>query len=277
MLIKNFTYRILAIIGAVCFGLSLFGLSMSFYNTDNLKVIQILQAVLVFILPAVFCAVFFSEKPFSFLSLQKTSAKNYLFAAMFAFSALPAINFFAWLNAQMRLPKFLNSLELWMRTMEEELMKVTEQMLAVDTLGGLAINLVVIALLTALCEELFFRGLLQKTLSERMNIHAAIWVTAFIFSAIHVQFYGFLPRMLLGAAFGYMAVWSGSLWLPILAHFINNAVGVIAFYIVRKQNITFDIENVGAENSWYLGLIFVPICIYFLLKISIKYQVSSSE
>jgi len=110
-----------------------------------------------------------------------------------------------------------------------------------------------------------------------MNIHAAIWVTAFIFSAIHVQFYGFLPRILLGAAFGYMAVWSGSLWLPILAHFINNAVGVIAFYIVRKQSITFDIENVGAENSWYLGLIFVPICIYFLLKISIKYQVSSSE
>jgi membrane protease YdiL (CAAX protease family) len=126
---------------------------------------------------------------------------------------------------------------------------------------------VVIALLAAICEELFFRGLLQKTLSEHINQHTAIWVTALIFSAVHFQFYGFLPRMLLGAAFGYMVVWSGSLWLPILAHFINNAVGVIAFFIAKKQNFNFDIENVGAENSWYIGLLFVPICIYFLIRI----------
>jgi len=267
MLIKNFTYRILAIIGVFCFGLSIMGVLMSFYNAEYLKVTQTLQMILVFALPALFCAAIFSEKPIVFLDLQKTSAKNYFFTAMFAFSALPAINFFAWLNSQMKLPKFLAGLENLMRTTENELMRLTEQMLAVDTLGGLAINLIVIALLAALCEELFFRGLLQKTLSERINKHAAIWVTAFIFSAIHFQFYGFLPRMLLGAAFGYMVVWSGSLWLPILAHFINNAVGVIAFFIAKKQNLTFDIENIGAEQSWYLGLLFVPICIYFLIKI----------
>ena len=274
MLIRNFSTRILIISGAFFFGCSIMAILMSLYSAEYLKVTQTLQMILVFAVPAVFCASIFSEKPTSFLSLQKTSAKNYFFAAMFAFSALPANNFFAWLNAQMRFPKFLNGLENLLRTAEDELMRLTEQMLAVDTLGGLAVNLVVIALLAAVCEELFFRGVLLKTLLERkkhtstsLNQHIAIWVTAVIFSAIHFQFYGFLPRMLLGAAFGYMAVWSGSLWLPMLAHFINNAVGVIAFFAVKKNNLAFDVENIGTEQTWYFGLFFIPLCIYFLLKI----------
>lgn len=266
MLIKNFLYRILAIIGAVCFGLSLTGILMTLYNADYLKVSQTLQMIFVFALPALFCAMIFSEKPFSFLYLQKTSAKNCFFAVLFAFSALPVINFFGWLNAQIRLPEFLSSLENWMRTMEDKLMRLSEQMLAADTLGGLAANLVVIALLAAICEELFFRGLLQKTLTERINKHAAIWLSAVIFSVIHLQFYGFLPRMLLGAAFGYMAMWSGSLWLPILAHFINNAIAVIAFFITEKQNLTIDIDNIGIKQTWYYGLLFLPFCIYFMVK-----------
>ena len=267
MLIKNFSSRILVISGALCFGMSAAAVLMLAFGIDNLKLMQSIGVIFQFALPVLFCACLFSEKPFTFLDLQKTSAKNYFFASMFAFTALPAINFFAWVNAQMKLPNFLNKVEIWARAKEDELMRLTEQMLAVDTFGGLAINLVVIALLAAVCEELFFRGLLQKTLSERINKHAAIWVTAVIFSAIHVQFYGFLPRMLLGAAFGYMAVWGGSLWLPILAHFINNAAGVIAYFIAKKQNLTFDIESVGSVQTWYLGLLFLPICIYFLIKI----------
>ena len=266
MLIKKFSYRILAIIGAVCFGISLTGILITLYNADYLKITQTLQMIFVFALPAFLCAVMFSKKPFSFLYLQKTSVPNYFFAAMFAFFALPVINFFGWLNAQMRLPEFLSSLEDWMLDMENELLRLSEQMLVADTLGGLAINLVVIALLAALCEELFFRGLLQKTLTEHINKHAAIWISAVIFSAIHMQFYGFLPRMLLGATFGYMAMWSGSLWLPVLAHFINNAIAVIVFFITKKQNLTFDIDNIGMEQPWYLGLFFLPLCVYFLLK-----------
>lgn len=267
MLIKNFSYRILTIIAAFCFGIALLGIIMRFYSIDYLKVTQTLQAILIFAMPAVVCAAFFSGKPIPFLSLQKTSAKNYLFTALFAFSAIPAINFFAWLNAQMRLPAFLNGIEKLMRAAEDELMRLTEQMLSVNTVGGLAVNLVVIALVAAICEELFFRGLLLKTLSERFNIHAAIWISAIVFSAVHFQFYGFLPRMLLGAAFGYMLFFSGSLWLPILAHFINNATAVVAFFIAHKQNLNFDIDNIGAENSWYFGLLFLPICLWFLLKI----------
>ena len=268
MLIKNFSSRILVIIGAFCFGMSAVGVLVLVFGIDNLKLMQSLGMLFQFALPVFVCVKLFSEKPFSFLDLQKTSTKNYLFASMFAFSAIPAINFFAWINAQMKLPKFLAGLENLIRAAEDELMRITEQMLAVDTLGGLAVNLVVIALLAAVCEELFFRGLLQKTLSERINKHAAIWVTALIFSAVHMQFYGFLPRMLLGAALGYMVFFSGSLWLPILAHFINNAVGVIEFYIAKKQNLTFDIENLGAEQSWYLGLLFLPICLWFLFLIA---------
>ena len=268
LLIKNFSSRMLLISGAFCFGMSSAAVLILAFGINNLKLMQSIGVIFQFALPVFFCTFLFSEKPTAFLGLQKTSAKNYFFTAMFAFSALPAINFFAWLNAQMKLPNFLNQVEIWMQAKENELMRLTEQMLAVDTLGGLSVNIVVIALLAAVCEELFFRGLLQKTLSERINRHAAIWVTALIFSAVHFQFYGFLPRMLLGAAFGYMAVRSGSLWLPILAHFINNAFNVIIYFVVCKQNITFDIDNIGSEQSWYIGLLFVPLCIYCLLKIA---------
>ena len=126
---------------------------------------------------------------------------------------------------------------------------------------GLFINLLMIAIIPAIGEEFFFRGLLQRIFSNWVrNTHWGIIISAFLFSAIHMQFYGFFPRFLLGAMFGYLFVWSGSLWLPVLAHFINNSLAVIAYYLVSIRVLDEKVVNIGS-SSYFMPITFI--CLLF--------------
>ena len=114
-------------------------------------------------------------------------------------------------------------------------------LLAFSDLGQFALGLLVVAVLPAICEELFFRGMIQPLLLRATGSpHRAIWVTAIVFSAIHFQFFGFVPRMLLGALFGYIYYWSGNLRLAMLAHFVNNGLTVTLSYFSRRGDISLD-------------------------------------
>ena len=120
------------------------------------------------------------------------------------------------------------------------------------------------ALLPAVAEELTFRGVLQnlfevkdETLKKKGNrVHIAIWCSAILFSAIHMQFYGFLPRMLMGALFGYALVWTGSLWIPILMHFTNNAMAVILYFLAIRSGWDMDkVDTIGTNDTLRLGVV----------------------
>ena len=131
-----------------------------------------------------------------------------------------------------------------------------------DTTGDFAFNLIMIGLLPAIGEELVFRGVVQKIFHQwSRNIHIAIWTTAFVFSAMHMQFYGFLPRMVLGGMLGYMLAWSGSLWLPIFAHFVNNAGAVVFMYLFQKGVTDIDPDKVGTESDWMEVIVSVVLSI----------------
>jgi membrane protease YdiL (CAAX protease family) len=125
----------------------------------------------------------------------------------------------------------------------------------------------VIAVLPGIGEELLFRGFLQNLLKRIFkNDHVAIWVAAVLFSAIHFQFYGFIPRMLLGALFGYIYVWSGNLLYPIIAHFVNNCVSLVALYVYQKGLTDIDVESTEALPTMYViifSALFVVTLIYF--------------
>ena len=115
-----------------------------------------------------------------------------------------------------------------------------------------------IGILPAVGEELLFRGIVQQLFKKKFgNAHAAIWISAAIFSALHMQFFGFLPRLVLGAMFGYMLEWSGTLWLPMIAHFVNNATAVVAYYLMQKGIIGSGIDKTGtwSDGSFYLVIV----------------------
>jgi len=150
-----------------------------------------------------------------------------------------------------------------------QLEEFTLKLVNVHSISDLLFNFLLIAVIAGLGEELFFRGILQKIFSEWRNAVLAIWLAAFVFSAIHLQFYGFFPRMLLGAFFGYLLYWSGNLWLPILAHTINNGLAVIFYYLKFNGYQVVDIDTIGTNETVYLGVIsavLTAICIILLRR-----------
>jgi membrane protease YdiL (CAAX protease family) len=143
-----------------------------------------------------------------------------------------------------------------MRQAEDQAARLTESFLKMDTPGQFFFNIFMIGLLPAVGEELVFRGVIQKIFTQwSRNVHVGIWTSAFIFSAMHMQFYGFLPRMVLGGMLGYMLAWSGSLWLPIAGHFVNNAGAVVFMYLFQHGVTEIDPDKVGTGSD-YAGAAF---------------------
>ena len=245
-------------------GLVVITLIFSGDKIESLKLLTALQHLLLFIIPPVFAAYIYSKSVKKYLYLNNCKLSLIFLTILIIFFAIPVINFTGLINSKLSLPESLSGLEDMMKKMEESAKIITEKFLNVDTIGGLIINIIIIAVLPAIGEELLFRGVLLRLLNDCVkNMHVAIIISAFCFSFIHFQFYGFIPRMLLGILFGYLLYWSGSIWLPILAHFINNAVAVTAFYFLKDTEMFEKAENFGAEPSSYIYLLFV-IPLFFL-------------
>lgn len=247
-------------------------------SVESLKWIQLLQTSAIFLFPPLCMAYLWNAQPWEWLGLKVSICqppnvsvtpcslpiKRGLWAVGLMLIALPAINLLSYLNQQLTLPEFLQPLEAWMKTQEENAALITEQFLNVRTFGGLIINLLLMALLPAVAEELTFRGVVQKLFqgtqaleNQRSKVpHLAIWCSAILFSAIHLQFYGFVPRMLMGALFGYMLVWTGSLWIPILMHFTNNAMAVLLYFIANLTGWDVEkVDTIGAKDTLWLGVL----------------------
>ena len=176
----------------------------------------------------------------------------FLVVAIMFFSA-PVLDQSIKINESMRLPEALSGIENWMKAKEAELERLTALLLSDTTYWGLLINLVVVAVIPAIGEELLFRGCVQRIVTRWFrNPHAGVWITAIIFSAIHLQFYGFLPRMLLGALFGYLLVWGKNIWLPILAHFLNNGAATVSAFYLQRQGKTLDDLDFSEQIPSYL-------------------------
>ncbi len=193
----------------------------------------IVQDVLVFIFPAVLVSLFGGCTRALRLEA-KPSWRQVLIVAVVYVVSLPAMNWLVEANKLISLPPSMHGVEQWMRASEDAALAVTGQLLGSTSLATMLCMVAVVGFLAALSEELFFRGaLLGMSLDCGVRAHAAVWIVAFVFSAFHMQFYGFFPRLLLGAWLGYLMLWSRSLWLPIIAHTINNAVVVVFTYLAN--------------------------------------------
>lgn len=154
-------------------------------------------------------------------------------------------------NDNLILPDWANGFAKASRELEESARKTSEVILNINSVSGLIINLLVVSVLTGIAEELFFRGGLQRLLCYKLSGHSAVWISAIIFSAMHVQLYGFFPRMLLGAFFGYVYLWTGNLWISIFAHAFNNAIVIISECLVYNSLIDFNSDSIGVIQSGF--------------------------
>ena len=200
---------------------------MSFYL---LHATQFFSNIFLFLFPAAGTAYLCSRYPAGFLNLRRLpDIKVVLLTVLMLVLVFPLIDVTTYFNEKMRLPEFMAPLENWMRTTEDLAAGLTEKMLSEKGALPFFINILIIGVMAGVTEELLFRGALLTILREKIkNPHVAIWIVASIFSAIHLQFYGFIPRLLLGAVFGYMLYWSHSIWVPVIAHFLNNTIILIA-------------------------------------------------
>ncbi|WP_242926374.1 CPBP family intramembrane glutamic endopeptidase [Pontibacter vulgaris] len=192
-----------------------------------------------------------------------------LLSGLLVLLIMPANSVIIEWNATAKFPGFMKGLEEWARAKEDELAELTKLIADFGTLPRLLVGLLVIAVIPAIGEELVFRGVVQKQLHRWTgNPHVAIWVAALIFAAIHVQFFGFVPRAVLGALFGYLYYWSGNIIVPIVAHFVNNGFSVLLLYLHQTKAVKFDVESTEAMPlySIILSLVLSAAVLYFLHK-----------
>ncbi|MFN0032433.1 MAG: type II CAAX prenyl endopeptidase Rce1 family protein [Flavobacteriales bacterium] len=237
-------------------------------NSNVLKWANSITQVFSFLLPAVAFYFLFGKKTVNGLMLRTPG--------FFALSGIAYIFLSAaWIDVVSRLNEWLlpegSRFAQWAAPKEQAAEQLTEVMLTSSNGWDTGITIVSIALLPAVCEELLFRGVLQPLLAKAFrNIHLAIWVSAALFSAIHMQFYGFLPRMLMGALLGYLVVWSGSLWTSMLAHAANNTLAIVTFMTYHSLNG----EELSADSG---GVLFNYILSFALFGLATYYLSNRSK
>ena len=227
------------------------------YTTINAQITVIaLQNVLIFIVPVVILALicWSNEKRPMMQTLWVNKAPSFrsiALAVIVYIVALPAMNWLVDWNEGLHLPQALNNLEKLLHEMEDAAQGVTSDLLTTKTWGGMLLRVLLIGVLTGLGEEIFFRaGMLGSLHFSRVKQHVAVWAVAFIFSAIHMQFFGFVPRLLMGAWFGYLMLWGGEVWTPIIAHSLNNSVVVLFTFLAENKYINGNvIETLGVPEN----------------------------
>ena len=254
----------------------------------ELKIAQLVQSVMVFVVPPLLAVLCWSRRPAEWLRLRAVgNGRVYAIVVVLMIVAQPGINLLATWNEGFRLPAFMSEIEQYFQDMEASARELTEMLAAAPTIGALLLNLIVLAAVPALGEELTFRGVLlgltdgETTIGSRpspsLRTHIAVWVVGIIFSLIHFQFYGFIPRMLLGVVLGYLLVWTGSLWAPMVAHFTNNALVVLLYFAEAHFSLNSEsIESFGTGATSWAGWLSILLSLLLLWLVRNAVQKQSS-
>jgi len=233
------------------------------------RIVQIAMHAGLFLVGPALYLILVEQNPIQKLGLnQNPFRESYLLIVILMVVCLPGINYTHTLNQALNLPGWLSGTEKWMQDKENNAKQLTDAFLAMKSYKDLAVNLIMFCFLPALGEELFFRGALFTIIKDwTKKKHLTIFITAFLFSAIHLQFYGFLPRFLLGMGFGYLFVFTGSLWAPIFAHFLNNSMAVIVAFFFYQGKSTIDQDDFGSVDNLALNLLSIVISLYLFRAI----------
>ncbi len=218
-------------------------------GTGFIRLSLFLGHLFTFIIPsALFSYLYFRRDKWTRLSLNKNVKLKHLgFAIVFLIASYGAVSYSYVVNSWIPLSD-------WMHGNEDSTARTLERILTMDHFGIFLINIILVALTPAIGEELLFRGLFQKLIEEGTGKgHLAVWIASFAFSFFHLQFEGFLPRLLLGVVLGYSFLWTRNLWIPMILHFINNALPIVSLYFYSEDIAAID-PSQTTSVPWYIGL-----------------------
>lgn len=209
-----------------------------------------MQCLLAFCLPALLMARFSMKDPLGWLGLKNAPPFKALIGVLIVYIlALPAMNQIISWNESITFPEGMRGLEESLRASENAARTISEIILNGLGFWSMIGAVCVVGLLTGLSEEMFFRGGLQNTLTMPGKHTFAVWAAAIVFSAVHFQFYGFVPRVLMGVFFGYLLVWTGSLWVPVIAHAFNNSIVVVSSYLICSDRGMPNLDTIGVSQT----------------------------
>lgn len=216
-----------------------------------LRITMVIQDVMVFILPAIVMALAITRLPARLLAVDvKPNGRLLLLALLTLLFSVPVMNMIIQWNESIHLPESMASVEQTLRSLEQNAKQVTDMLMSGASVPSMLVSVLIVGVLAGFSEELFFRGAKQRLLvASKLNAHAAIWIVAFVFSLFHFQFFGFVPRMLLGAYFGYLLWWSKSLWVPMIVHMFNNSIVVCSTWLAANDSGSL-LDTVGTGDSF---------------------------
>lgn len=228
----------------------------------------LIQFLSLFIIPCFLFGYFSDPKPINYLGLKSTKPIYFLLGAAVLLLALPFVDWMGSVNHQL-IPETTVTGK-WMKESEELAQKQISFMLKQNRIQDLLMNLLFIAVFAGVGEELFFRGVLQRIFIKMFNgPWAGIIITAIIFSAIHFQFYGFIPRFILGVLLGVIYWYSGSLWPAIIAHFIYDGFAVVMIYFYPSM-ADQDSATLQLGNKAIAGLISAALVVAIVYQMKKK-------
>lgn len=232
-----------------------------------MRIAAVIQSLFQLIIPAILTALLVTRRPATFLAIdRKIDASTLCLALAALIASIPAMNLIIELNQNMNLPESLSRLEKAIREMEDRAADTISLMQGGNSVGDLIMNILIIGVLAGFGEELFFRGTFVRLMTTgNINRHIAVWTVAIVFSAMHLQFYGFVPRTLLGAYFGYLLIWSRCLWIPIIIHAANNIIYVCMQWAYDGVEET-PVDTIGKDDlSAALASAAVTVALLFLI------------
>ncbi|MDE7181120.1 MAG: CPBP family intramembrane metalloprotease [Muribaculaceae bacterium] len=220
-----------------------------------------LQNIFAFIFPAYLTAFLFSRGASEYLGLSTRLTSFQIAAALFFLVIIgPFLNLVIEWNASLHLPDSMSAVETSWREMEDNAARISDTILRDSSWWGLISGILFVGCLTGFAEEALFRGGLQKAFTmSGINQHVAVWAVAFIFSAVHLQFFGFVPRLILGAVFGYAYYYSGSLWVSAAMHAFNNSSVVVMQWLLARHVVSVNADEVGTAGAGQIWLAFASL------------------
>lgn len=243
-------------------------------TATTLRIATLINDLIMFVIPPVICALLYTSRPAEYLYVDAMPRMTPMVLAVSTMiCSIPMMNMIIEWNEGLTLPSSLASIEAWMREAEERAGDTINVLMGGDSAGSLIMSILIVGVLAGFSEELFFRGGIQRLLvSGRINPHVAIWLTAFLFSAIHLQFFGFFPRLLLGAFFGYLLYWTKNLWVPITCHILNNTiVATVTWTTAKGASTSSTLNDIGTlSSSHQLLYVTISITTTFLLLMTLK-------